>query len=101
MSRHHQRTGFHGRKAQRFRRHIFERDGWRCRRCGGAGRLECHHIIPLEAGGEPFDEDNAETLCRGCHITHHHGERLKLADPRWAALVKRRIAQLGQKETVP
>ena len=94
MSLNHRRTGYHGHKAERFRRRIFERDGWRCVCCGCAGRLECHHIVPLEKGGAPFDEGNAESLCRSCHIRHHHGERKKLDDPRWADLVQRRINQM-------
>ena len=30
------------------RRVVFERDDWRCVRCGLAGRLECDHVTPLE-----------------------------------------------------
>ena len=96
MSTFHRRTGYHGRKAQAFRRRIFERDGFRCVRCGCAGRLECHHRVPLEEGGEPFEPGNAETLCRGCHQKHHHGQRTTLADPRWTDLVQRRIAHMGR-----
>ena len=28
-----------------------ERAGWRCERCGKAGRLEVHHVRPLHKGG--------------------------------------------------
>src|SRR6188508_1146829 len=31
------------------------------------GRLEVHHRIPLELGGQPFDLNNLETLCRRHH----------------------------------
>ena len=68
-SRHHARLN--RRRWEKFRRAIFERDGWRCRRCGKAGRLECHHPHRLENGGAPFDPANAETLCRDCHIREH------------------------------
>ena len=46
---------------------IFDRDGWRCRTCGRAGRLECDHVVPLHAGGKPWDQANLQTLCRDCH----------------------------------
>ena len=50
------------------RRRVFRRDGWRCRGCGRAGRLECDHVIPLDAGGKLYSLDNLQSLCRGCHI---------------------------------
>lgn len=40
----------------------FERDGWRCTGCGRAGKLEGHHIMPLEDGGAAYDIDNIRTL---------------------------------------
>ena len=45
---------------------IFERDGWRCRECGKAARLEVDHVIPLHKGGTNLD-DNLQSLCRKCH----------------------------------
>ena len=50
------------------RRRVFERDGWRCTRCGKPGRLEADHIKPVSMGGAKFDLRNLRTLCRGCHI---------------------------------
>ena len=47
---------------------VLERDGWRCVRCGKAGRLEVDHIREIAKGGKPFDPENLRTLCRGCHI---------------------------------
>lgn len=52
---------------------IFERDGWRCCRCGKAGRLECDYLIPLDKGGDPYSAENLQTLCSACH-------RIKTAD---------------------
>ena len=54
---------------------VFARDGWRCVRCGKAGRLECDHIKPVSDGGSWFDMDNLRTLCRGCHIDLSRRER--------------------------
>ena len=50
---------------------VFERDGYRCRKCGKAGRLECDHVVPVAQGGAPYDPANLQTLCRGCHILKH------------------------------
>ena len=50
------------------RRQILDRDGWRCRQCGRAGRLEVDHIEALEDGGDPWAFDNLQTLCRTCHL---------------------------------
>jgi len=57
---------------------IFERDGWRCKRCGTRtpkryrGTLrrnapELDHIIPVSLGG-PHTRANTQCLCRSCNI---------------------------------
>lgn len=56
---------------------VFERDGWRCRRCGRAGRLECDHVIPLHAGGAPLDLANLQALCRPCHVAKSADENTR------------------------
>ena len=60
-----------GRAWERTRRLAFERDGWRCRRCGASGPLECHHVTSIADGGAVFDLANLETLCRRCHVGLH------------------------------
>ena len=55
---------------ERIRLTALNRDGWRCRECGKAGRLEVHHVIPLKDGGTN-DENNVKTLCVGCHLDAH------------------------------
>ena len=53
----------------RVRRKVFERDGYRCRSCGRAGRLECDHVQRLDTTHkDPLDMSNLQALCRGCHI---------------------------------
>ena len=74
------------RRWARVRRQVFQRDNWRCRACGKAGRLEAHHVQPLHKGGAPFDLDNLETLCRGCHIEAHR-RKLSPGEAAWRALV--------------
>jgi hypothetical protein len=34
-----------------------------------SGRIEVHHLVPVTAGGEPFELDNLITLCQ-----HHHAQ---------------------------
>lgn len=53
---------------KRVRLAVIDRDGRRCTECGGAGRLEVHHVRPIQAGGAPFDLDNLRTVCRRCHF---------------------------------
>ena len=55
---------------QELRGVVRERDSWRCRECGRAGRLEVHHKIPLKDGGSNALE-NLLTLCVGCHKAAH------------------------------
>lgn len=61
---------------------VLERDGNRCTYgnyqeddtrgltrggCRATRGLDVHHRIPIEDGGDPFDEDNLRTLCDGHH----------------------------------
>lgn len=45
----------------------FQRDDYACCECGSRARLECDHVIPVDAGGTD-DLANLQTLCRDCHI---------------------------------
>lgn len=68
------------------RREALDRDGWRCRNCGKAGRLEVHHVLKLRDGGTN-DLANLRSLCVGCHLAEHR----KPVPPQareWAALVE-------------
>ncbi|MYC99465.1 MAG: HNH endonuclease [Gammaproteobacteria bacterium] len=64
------RRGGSGRRWARIRREVLDRDGWRCVKCGRAGRLEVDHIRPLHRGGSD-SLDNLRSLCRGCHVERH------------------------------
>lgn len=74
---------------KRLRLKVLERDGWRCVKCAKPGKLECHHVKPVDQGGEMWAMDNLETLCRTCHIEHHRDDYKR---PRfikgWADLVE-------------
>ena len=45
-----------------------------CAVCGHTGRL-VDHVVPVRYGGDPFDEDNVQTLCQRCHNRKTGGER--------------------------
>ena len=66
----------------------FERDGWRCRECGAAGRLEAHHEPPLREGADPYDLAGIVTMCRTCHVEHHRGDRETPGRADWRAMVR-------------
>ena len=88
MSRHH--THLHARRWAAARRQALDRDRYRCRSCGRAGRLECDHVIPLERSGDPYDLGNLQALCRACHIAKTAQENrraLTPAEAAWRALV--------------
>ena len=68
------------------RRLALDAAGWRCTQCGRAGRLEVHHVVPLDDGGAAYDLDNLVVLCRGCHIAAHR-RPLTEAEQAWADAV--------------
>lgn len=88
LSRHH--FQLHVRRWARVRQAVLNRDGWRCRECGRAGRLEVDHVVPLDKGGDPWAESNLQCLCRACHIektrTENRRERTA-AEREWDAMV--------------
>ena len=69
---------------------MVDRDGWRCRQCGRAGRMEVDHVVPLDRGGDPWALDNLQALCRACHVHKTAGERRRPPTPaeaEWRELV--------------
>lgn len=58
----------------RWRRRVYARDMYVCRRCGWSGgkRLSAHHIVPwAESEALRFDVSNGATLCIPCHRWVH------------------------------
>ena len=95
MSRHHRRL--HEDRWQRTRGEVFERDGWRCVKCGKAGRLEADHVVPLhvDPAQDPYAVAGCQTLCWRCHIDKTAGENSR-PDPareRWRALIAERMSE--------
>lgn len=54
------------------RREARRRDGYRCRTCSSAVRLEVNHIVPRNGAGYGWGchhhLSNLETLCHACHV---------------------------------
>ncbi len=74
---------------QAVRRAVFERDGWRCVKCGRMGLIECDHRQPIVRAGDWFDMGNLQTLCRGCHIAKSAEEsRSREVSPARAQLMR-------------
>ena len=94
MSRHHARIN--ACRWAAVRRHVFARDGYRCRKCGRAGRLECDHVVPRNRGGAALDPANCQSLCRPCHFEKTGGENRNITPEQeaWRVLLAR-IAQAG------
>lgn len=91
MSRHHRQL--HRGRWEAVRREVLERDLYRCRQCGKAGRLEVDHIVPLHTDPhqDPYKLAGLQTLCYRCHAEKTRGE-LGHTDPardRWRSLVQR------------
>lgn len=51
----------------RVRREAFERDGWKCVRCGSTDKLRIDHKWPHIRGGNR-ELSNLETLCESCNL---------------------------------
>ena len=91
MSRRH--AALQGPRWRALRRFVFNRDGYRCVKCGRMGRLECDHKTPLHVARDqdPYDPAGCQTLCRGCHIAKTRAETKKpksAAELEWAEYLK-------------
>lgn len=81
MSQHSAR----GRLWQSFRDACIRRAGYKCERCGRAGRFEVHHKRNVSRGGKKFDMNNVEVLCRDCHLGKHRSRDPVRAE--WQAML--------------
>ena len=74
------------------RRRLLDAAGWRCSSCGLAGRLELHHVVPVEDGGDD-SEDNLRVLSRPCHFAAHGRgpSPIRAARQEWRRELARRL----------
>ena len=57
-----------GKVTNKMRFAVYERDGWRCKKCGRRSKdLEVDHIYPISKGGKSTF-DNLQTLCHRCNV---------------------------------
>lgn len=54
-------------KAKKNRELVFERDGYKCLKCGSTHKLTIDHIIPRSKGGKNHPT-NYQTLCFSCNL---------------------------------
>jgi HNH endonuclease len=52
----------------KLRREVYERDGWRCVKCGSAASLTVDHVWPHARGGS-LSLTNLQTLCAACNAS--------------------------------
>ena len=82
----------HTKRWKSLRLRVFRRDGYRCKICGRAGRLECDHVVNMKDGGATWNMRNLQSLCRGCHIKKTRSENrsryVQTLDPKRAAWEK-------------
>lgn len=52
--------------SSKLRLQVFQRDGYRCLRCGTQKDLRADHVVPESKGGEATLE-NLQTLCHSCN----------------------------------
>ena len=81
MSRHHQTKEWAAARAM-----ALDRDSYRCRECGRAGRLEVHHKHSLKDGGN-HELSNLISLCKFDHIEIHRAPQTP-EQAEWARLLE-------------
>lgn len=58
------------------RKHVLERDGHKCQKCGATSSLQVHHIVPVKIRAD-HSGSNLITLCVECHSKEEgHGKGL-------------------------
>lgn len=71
-----------GKVSNKIRFAIYERDGYRCRKCGrSTDDLEIDHIFPISKGGKTTF-DNLQTLCHRCNTIKSNNIEPGSIDPK-------------------
>lgn len=82
---------YKGKRWEKKREIILQRDGYWCKDCSRYGRHQeastVHHIFPVEFFPElAFENWNLISLCGGCHNEMHDRESHRLTDKGWELL---------------
>lgn len=57
-----------------WRKKVFDRDEYRCKKCGTRKNLQAHHIKTwMQNKALRYEVSNGITLCRDCHLAAHGG----------------------------
>lgn len=66
------------RDLEKARLFVFHRDKGVCKKCGKKQeRYDVDHITPISKGGDLFNIENLQTLCKQCHREKSRSERCK------------------------
>lgn len=71
---------YNSRRWKEVRAAILVRDAARCVQCDSKDNLVVDHIKELVDGGDAYDLNNLETLCKKCHNIKTHEEKRKRND---------------------
>ena len=71
-----------GKVSNKMRFAIYERDGYRCRKCGSPNDLEVDHIFPIAKGGKT-EFNNLQTLCHQCNLLKSDSVEHGTYDPKY------------------
>lgn len=63
------------------RQEIFERDGWRCVKCGSNRICDIPHHIRYKSQGGTGEKRNGATVCMACHDWAHHKRDSVFGEP--------------------
>ena len=80
MSKHHQQIS--GSRYRKQRKILLEENPI-CNVCDDEPAIELDHIIPLEQGGDPWDSENLQSICKTCHevkTAREQGKRIVRVD---------------------
>jgi 5-methylcytosine-specific restriction endonuclease McrA len=53
------------------KKHVLNRDGWKCQDCGTSANLQVHHLVYRSQLG-PDESTNLISLCARCHRRRHN-----------------------------
>ena len=77
----------------KWRKEVYQRDGYKCQLCESKFRLEAHHIRRWSDFPQlRFDPNNGVTLCRKCH------KKVTNSEETWAGLFIKIVARNNGKK---